>query len=96
MLVLSHTANPSLGKIIMSLADFKAISLLFPLHHAQTNWAHFFSENPVMEGFFPPFVSSALVVPASSNNSGGLNGEKQVRYRAEHDLIGRACSTYYF
>lgn len=49
---LSHTANHSLGKIRISLADIKALSLLFPLHHAQTNCAHFLPENPVMEGVF--------------------------------------------
>lgn len=51
-----------------------------------------------MEGFFfSPFVSSALVILPSSNNSGGLSGEKQVRYRVDHDLNGRPCSsTYYF
>lgn len=41
MVVLNRNVNPSLGIILISLADFKAVNLLFPLHKAQTNGSHF-------------------------------------------------------
>lgn len=51
MAVLTHTADASLGKIMIFPEDFMAVSLLSPLYHAQTNWCRFLPENPVMEGF---------------------------------------------
>lgn len=40
VVVLTHNATPSLGIILISLCVFKAVNLLFPLHKAQTSWAH--------------------------------------------------------
>lgn len=37
MVVFTHNANPSLGIILISLAGFKAVNFLFPLHKAQTS-----------------------------------------------------------
>lgn len=49
MVVLNHNANPSLGIILISLADLKAVHLLFPLHKAQASWSHFLA----LSSFFP-------------------------------------------
>lgn len=49
MVVLNHNAIPSLGIILISLADFKAVNLLFPLYKAQINWSHFLA----FSSFFP-------------------------------------------
>lgn len=49
MVLFTHNANPSLGIILISLAGFKAVNFLFPLHKAQTSWAHFLA----FISFFP-------------------------------------------